>query len=91
MGRVNVNIVKPLGHPVNSWMMIDDPETPPGAMLNGARNRSKLTARITAPMVNKEYSGNILPKSRFAIIFAIFFFNLLIPKKINLTKFVYIS
>jgi len=65
-----------LGHPVNSWIMIAVPETPPGAMLNGARKMSKLTARITEPIVNKKYSVNILPKSRLAIIFSIFFFNL---------------
>jgi len=36
MGRVKISSIKPLGQPVNSWMMIADPDTPPGAMLNGA-------------------------------------------------------
>jgi hypothetical protein len=79
MGRVKISIVKPLGHPVNSWIMIAPPETPPGAMLNGARKMSKLTARIAAPNVNKKYSVNILLRSRFAIIFSIFFFKLSTP------------
>ena len=74
MGRVKISIVTPLGQPVNSWIMMADPEVPPGAMLNGARNRSKLTARIVEPTVNKKYSGNILPRSRFAINFPIFLF-----------------
>lgn len=71
MGRVKTSIVEPLGQPVNSRVMIADSETPPGAMLNGARNRSKLAARITEPIVNKKYSGNILLRSRDVIFFPI--------------------
>jgi hypothetical protein len=54
MGRVKTSIVNPGNHPVNSLIMMAAPDTPPGAMLKGARKRSKLTASIIEPMVSNK-------------------------------------
>ena len=50
---VKTSIVIPGSHPVNRLIIIAAPETPPGAILNGAKKISKLMARIIEPVVNR--------------------------------------
>jgi hypothetical protein len=51
---VKTSMVIPGNHPVNLWIIIAAPETPPGAIFTGARKMSKLIARIIEPIVNKK-------------------------------------
>jgi hypothetical protein len=54
MGSVNINIVIPGNQPLNSLMIMAAPDTPPGAILCGARNISKFIANIIEPTVNRK-------------------------------------
>jgi hypothetical protein len=54
MGRVNISMVNPGSQPVNSYRIMAIPETPPGAILNGAKKMSKLIARIIEPPVSRQ-------------------------------------
>ena len=57
-------MVSPSGQPVNSLIMMAVPETPPGAIFEGAKKRLRLTASRSPPMVRSRQSRSADCRSR---------------------------
>ena len=73
-GMFNASIINPIGHAVNLLMMMAAPETPPGAISHGAKNKFTLTAEIKLPAVSRKKPRTVEGQSNSFVSDAIFFF-----------------